>query len=84
MWSVRAVAPLAAVLVRRTGNALLPTREALHALASFPTIDGGKARRELGHHPRPIDATLAALHAHFISSARLKGGQPDHSGPTGR
>ena len=72
MWAVQAVAPVAAVVARRTGTSLLPTREALHALASFPAIDGTKAVRELGYRARPIDDTLAALHAYFVHTQRLR------------
>jgi dihydroflavonol-4-reductase len=72
MWAVQAVAPVAAVVARRTGTSLLPTREALHALASFPAIDGTKAERELGYRARPIDDTLAALHAYFVHTQRLR------------
>lgn len=67
-----AVAPVAELLVRSTGWMLLPTREALHALASFPRVDGSKARRELGHQPRPITQTLADLHAYFVETGRLR------------
>jgi Nucleoside-diphosphate-sugar epimerases len=68
----RAVAPVAEPVVRWTGWPLLPTREALHALESFPTIDGTKARRELGHEPRPFQRTLADLHAYFVETGRLR------------
>lgn len=71
MRLARAVAPVAELLVRGTGWTLLPTREALHALESFPTVDGAKARRELAHEPRPFRETLADLHAYFVESGRL-------------
>jgi dihydroflavonol-4-reductase len=74
MRLMTAVAPVCDVLTRLTGTALLPTREALHALVSFPTVDGSKARRELGHHSRPIEETLADLHAFFVDSGRLHAG----------
>jgi dihydroflavonol-4-reductase len=66
MWSVRLTGPIADVVARRTGNALLPTREAVRALAAFPLIDGTKARVALNHHPRPIADTLASLHSYFV------------------
>lgn len=69
--AARAIAPLADVLTRLTGTALLPTRESLHALASFPAVDSTKARRELGHRPRPIEETLEDLHAAFLRTGRL-------------
>jgi dihydroflavonol-4-reductase len=72
LWTAKAAAPLAGVLARRIGSHLLPTSEALHALATFPTISGRKAENELGYHPRPIDDTLSALHAHFVHTGRLR------------
>jgi dihydroflavonol-4-reductase len=39
-WAVGLAAPAATLLARRTGNPLLPTREALRALRSFPRVDG--------------------------------------------
>jgi len=71
MWSARAAAPIGNVLARRLGTSLLPTSEALHALDSFPVIDGGKAVRELGHRARPVDETLASLHTYFVDTGRL-------------
>jgi dihydroflavonol-4-reductase len=68
---VRAFAPVAQVVARLTGTALLPTPEALHALASFPVVDDAKARRELDHRARPIDQTLTDLHAFFVQTGRL-------------
>lgn len=68
----RAVAPVAEPLVRWTGWPLLPTRESLHALDTFPIVDGAKARRELGHEPRPLRQTLTDLHASFVATGRLR------------
>lgn len=65
------VAPVADVVARLTGTPLAPTREALHALTTFPTVDGSKAARELGHQPRPIEETLADLHDWFVETGRL-------------
>src|SRR5690606_8201217 len=65
MWLARAGAPLCTVIARRTGTPLLPTREALDAVRSFPTVDRRKAERELGYAPRPIEATLSALYAYL-------------------
>jgi dihydroflavonol-4-reductase len=64
-WTARLCSPLTTVAARRTGSPLLPTREALRALRAFPTIDGGKSARELGHRPRPIEQTVADLYAYF-------------------
>jgi dihydroflavonol-4-reductase len=62
-WSLRLCAPLATALARWTASPLLPTREALHALRAYPRVDGGKAARDLGHRPRPIEQTVADLYA---------------------
>jgi hypothetical protein len=44
----------------------------LHAIESFPSLDGAKARRELGHEPRPVAETLTDLHAYFVEIGRLR------------
>ena len=64
-WLVRLCAPLATAIATRYHNPLLPTRGALRALHSFPTVDGTKAARELSHQPRPIEQTITDLHAFF-------------------
>jgi dihydroflavonol-4-reductase len=69
---VRSIGPAAYLIARMTGTALVPTPEAVHALASFPTVDGGKAVRELGHQPRPIEETFADLHDFFVHTGRLR------------
>jgi len=70
-WLLRGVMPVADVLARWTGMHLLPTRETMHALASFPVMDATLARRELGHEPRPLADTLADLFEHFVATGRL-------------
>jgi dihydroflavonol-4-reductase len=72
-WLVDAAAPLATAIARRSraGTALMPTREALHALRCFPAVDGTKARRDLGHQPRSIADTLTDLWAFFAETERL-------------
>jgi hypothetical protein len=69
---VRAVAPAATVLARLTGSHLLPTVEALHALAAFPVVAGRKAADELGHRPRPIADTLGDLYQSFLQRGLLR------------
>jgi nucleoside-diphosphate-sugar epimerase len=54
------------------GYHLLPTVEALHALAAVPVVDGRKAAEELGYRPRPIADTLADLHASFARHGQLR------------
>ena len=68
LWFARLWSP-AATLVGRTGNhPLLYTRDTLHALASAPRVDCSKARRELGHDPRPVQPTVADLYAFFADT----------------
>ena len=50
----------------------LYTNEALHALASHPVICDDKARAELGHSPRPIEATLRDAYESFVSLGMLE------------
>jgi dihydroflavonol-4-reductase len=72
-WLVRQVAPLATVVARHTmtGTAFMPTIEALHALRCFPTVNGAKARAELGYDPRPAAETLTDLHAYFVRMGQI-------------
>ena len=65
MWSARMCAPVATAIARRTRNPLMPTREALAAVASFPLINSGKAATELGHAPRQTGTTIADLYGYF-------------------
>jgi dihydroflavonol-4-reductase len=59
---LRPIAPLATLAGRVHDGPLLPTRDALHALVTFPRINGAKAARELGHRPRPTAETLHDLY----------------------
>lgn len=62
MWLARMGSPVANVIERQTGNPLLATSEALHALRFSPTVSGAKAQTELGHRPRPIETTVSDVH----------------------
>jgi len=73
-WAANVCSPAATLIARRTGSPLMPTREALRALWSFPRVDGAKAAHELGHRPRPIDETIGDLYAYFVDTGRLPGG----------
>ena len=64
--ALRACAPLATVVARRWPHPLLPTREALAALRTFPVVNGARAAHELGHAPRPLQETLDDLYAYFF------------------
>jgi dihydroflavonol-4-reductase len=71
MWLARLWSPSATAMARSNPDPLLYTADTLHALASFPRVDGGKAARELGHHPRPYRATLTDLYAYFVRTGTL-------------
>jgi hypothetical protein len=73
-WLVRAAVPASTVLARRTGSALLPTREAVHALDTFPVISGAKAARELDCRPRPLADSVTDLYRSYVADGRLRGG----------
>ncbi len=70
-WLVRGFAPVATVVARRTGSALMPTTEALHALRTYPVISGAKAERELGCRPRSIEDTVTDLYRDFSDRGLL-------------
>lgn len=78
-WSVRAMAPAGTALCRLTGNPLLPTVEAWHALAAFPVVDGRKAAEELGYRPRPIADTLSDLYRSFADQGLLRRSGKTHA-----
>jgi len=67
--AVRPWAPLATAVARRWPYPLLPTREALAALDSFPVVDGARAAHELGHTARPMEETLRDLYRYFFPRA---------------
>jgi dihydroflavonol-4-reductase len=73
LWAAQLSAPVATLIARHTESPLMPTMEALRALRSFPTVDGTKAKTELGHVPRPIEETVADLYQYFLHSGRLRG-----------
>jgi len=55
----------------RRRSRLLLTPESLHAVGTDPVVDASRARRELGHKPRPLEETVADLHAFFRAAGRL-------------
>ena len=59
MWVAQAAAPISEVYARVTGRPARFTEATLHALRFHQYIDDSKARRELGHDPRPIEQTFA-------------------------
>ncbi|MFR9750226.1 NAD-dependent epimerase/dehydratase family protein [Nocardia sp. 004] len=52
-------------------NSDIVSKAALGALISAPVVDHGKAERELGYRPRPLDETVRDLVAFFDDPARL-------------
>jgi dihydroflavonol-4-reductase len=73
MWLLRMASPLTTVVARYTGSAMIPTTEALGALAAFPEVSHAKAARELGYAPRPLEETLSNLHQYFRKEAVIPG-----------
>jgi dihydroflavonol-4-reductase len=73
LWLPALCSPLATVIARRTGNPVLPTREALRAVREFPAVSGAKAARELGYLRRPIEQTVADSYRYFQRTGALPG-----------
>lgn len=59
MWVAQVTAPAAEFYARVTNGPARFSAASLHALAHHQRIDDSKARAELGHNPRPIEATFA-------------------------
>ncbi len=59
MWAARVGIKFYAAMHHWVGGEPLLTSEALHALRCYGPVSSEKARRELGHAPRPIDDTVA-------------------------
>ncbi|WP_040836438.1 NAD-dependent epimerase/dehydratase family protein [Nocardia brevicatena] len=64
---VSGLIPVLEPIGKRLGTDVV-SRAALGALVSAPLVDHGKATRELGYRPRPIDETLRDLVAFFAES----------------
>lgn len=64
---VSGLIPVLEPIGKRLGTDVV-SRAALGALVSAPLVDHGKATRELGYRPRPIDETLRDLVAFFTES----------------
>jgi len=58
MWLARLAAPFAVVWARLRKRRPLFTPFSLEALRNHQRIDGSRARRELGHAPRPLADTI--------------------------
>ncbi len=64
-WVAALGTPLLEASARRTGRQARFTREALGALQHCPRIDDRKARREIGHSPRPMADSVRDTYAWF-------------------
>jgi len=71
MWLARAIGPLGAVVNRRSGNPLLPSSEALHALRHCPPVSGAKAAAVLDYRPSPFETTIADAYDWFAERGML-------------
>ncbi len=72
MWLARIGAPFMELLAKATGSEPLYTSESLCALRANDKIIHDKAREELGHQPRPFEASVRDAYAWFASQGRLK------------
>jgi dihydroflavonol-4-reductase len=70
-WLARLGAPVATVGARLLHKEPLYTRESLAALRSEPSAPHDKARRELGHDPRPLRETIEATYCWFREAGFL-------------
>src|SRR3569832_1493596 len=71
MWLARAAAPFAVGWARLRHTRPLFTPTSLVALRNHKAISGERARQELGHDPRPLDATLQDTFAWFAEHGML-------------
>lgn len=71
MVVAQAAAPISEAYARVTRQPARFTQASLHALRYHQRIDDGKARRELGHDPRPIEQTFADTVAWFADQGAL-------------
>ena len=71
MWLARLGAPFAVAYGRVMGREPLFTMESLHALRANRSIVHEKAARELGHAPRPVEQTIAAVYGWFAAAGAI-------------
>jgi len=71
MWVAQAAAPVAEAYARVSGHPARFTEATLHALRYHQYIDDSKARRKLGHDPRPIEQTFADTVEWFAANGYL-------------
>ena len=71
MWLARLGAPFATRWGRWPGTEPLFTAESLRAVRLCPRIDDSRARRELGHAPRPLAETVRDVYSWFERAGLL-------------
>ena len=74
MGLARTAAPFATLFGHVTGGEPLFTTESLAALRANRAIDSSKAKRELGHSPRPTLETIRSVYEWFASAGMLSPG----------
>jgi dihydroflavonol-4-reductase len=72
MWLARFAAPFAVAWARIRGTRPLFTPTSLVALRNHKLISGARARKDLGHDPRPLEDTLRDAFAWFEQNGMLK------------
>ncbi|MFT3695640.1 MAG: NAD-dependent epimerase/dehydratase family protein [Kofleriaceae bacterium] len=72
MWLARGAAPFAVGWARLRKTRPLFTPFSLLALRHHQQVDGSRARRDLGHDPRPLDDTLRDTFAWFAEHEMLQ------------
>lgn len=81
MSLARLAAPFSAWWAARWGREARFTPMSLRALSHHQVLDCGKAARELGHRPRPIDETIADIYRWLADDGRI--GAPPTLSPPG-
>lgn len=71
LWLARMSAPMMEVLARVLNKPPLYTRESVQVLGDNDDFDISKARRELGHDPRPLHDSLRDAYAWFGEAGML-------------
>lgn len=73
MWLARLGAPFLEAWAKATGTEPLYTRESLLALRANPVYVADKARRELGHDPRPVETSIRDAYRWFAARGWIDG-----------
>lgn len=70
MWLARLGAPFVSGWARMRGERPLYSPQALSVLRGNSDFDHGKATRELGYHPRPLEETVKAFYDWYLPAER--------------